>query len=119
MSRFNSKSAERALPFFKILKKTGPVEWTPEAEVALQDLKKYISSALVLVAPKPQESLLLHLAAMNQVVSAALVARREVDEEAAAAAESMDGEPEPSPAGLGLGKTESPVEVDASVTGPA
>ena len=26
MSRFISKSAERALPFFKILKKTGPVE---------------------------------------------------------------------------------------------
>ena len=29
MSRFISKSAERALPFFKILKKTGPMEWTP------------------------------------------------------------------------------------------
>ena len=32
MSRFISKSAERALPFFKILKKAGPMEWTPEAE---------------------------------------------------------------------------------------
>ena len=28
MSRFISKSVERALPFFKILKKAGPVEWT-------------------------------------------------------------------------------------------
>ena len=35
MSRFISKSAERALPFFKILKKAGPMEWTPEAEAAL------------------------------------------------------------------------------------
>ena len=86
MSRFISRSAERALPFFKILKKAGPVEWTPEAEAALQDLKKYLSSTPVLVAPKPQEPMLLYLAATNQVVSTALVARREVDEETAAAA---------------------------------
>ena len=33
-----------------------------------------------LVAPKPQEPLLLYLAATNQVVSAGLVAQREVDE---------------------------------------
>ena len=82
MSRFISKSAERALPFFKILKKAGPMEWTLEAEAALQDLKKYLSSTPILVAPKPQEPLLLYLAATNQVVSAALVAQREVDEEA-------------------------------------
>ena len=76
------------------------MEWTPEAEAALQDLKKYLSSTPVLVAPKPQEPLLLYLAATNQVVSATLVAQREVDEKAAAAAESTDGKPEPSPAGL-------------------
>ena len=35
LSRFISKSAERALPFFKILKKAGPMEWTLEAEAAL------------------------------------------------------------------------------------
>ena len=70
MSRFISKSAERALPFFKILKKAGPIEWTPEAEAALQDLKKYLSSMPILVAPKPQEPFLLYLAATNQVVSA-------------------------------------------------
>src|SRR3954469_23385899 len=81
LSRFISKSAERALPFFKVLKKAGPVKWTPEAEAALQDLKKYLSSAPILVTPKPQEKLLLYLAATNQVVSAALVAEREADDE--------------------------------------
>lgn len=35
LSRFISKSAERALPFFKILKKAGPMKWTLEAEAAL------------------------------------------------------------------------------------
>ena len=78
MSRFISRSAERALPFFKILKKAGQMKWTPEAEAALQDLKAYLSSAPILVAPKPQEPLLLYLAALSQVASAALVAQREV-----------------------------------------
>ena len=94
MSRFISKSAERALPFFKILKKAGPIEWTREAEAALQDLKKYLPSTPILVAPKPQEPLLLYLAATNQVVSAALVAQREVDEEAVVTAGPVDGKPE-------------------------
>ena len=35
LSRCISKSAEHALPFFKILKKVGPVEWTLEADAAL------------------------------------------------------------------------------------
>ena len=74
LSRFISKAAEHALPFFKILKKVGPVKWTPEAEAALRDFRRYLSSTLILVSPKPQEPLLLYLAATNQVVSAALVA---------------------------------------------
>lgn len=32
LSRFISKSAERSLSFFKILKKAGPMKWTPEAD---------------------------------------------------------------------------------------
>ena len=80
LSRFISKSAEHALPIFKILKKAGPMKWTPEADAALQELKAYLSSVPTLVAPKHQEPLLLYLAATNHVVSAALVAQREVDE---------------------------------------
>jgi hypothetical protein len=49
LSRFISKSAERALPIFKILKKAGPMKWTPEAEAALQDLKAYLSSSPTLI----------------------------------------------------------------------
>ena len=79
LGRFISKLAERALPFFKVLKKASPLEWTPEAEAALQDLKKYLSSPPILVAPKPKERLLLYIAATNQVVSSALVVEREED----------------------------------------
>ena len=76
LSKFISRSAERALPFFKILKKAGPMKWTPEADTSLQELKTYLSSVPTLVAHKTQETLLLYLVATNQVVSAALVARR-------------------------------------------
>ena len=75
LSRFISKSDERALPFFEVLKKVGPMKWTPKADTALQELKAYLSSVPTLVAPKSQEPLLLYLAATNQVVSAALVAQ--------------------------------------------
>lgn len=104
LSRFVSKSAKRALPFFKILEKAGPMKWTPEAEAVPQDLKKYLSSLPVLVASKPREPLLLYLAATNQVVSVALVAEREIDEEAATMAGTPRDEPGQSPIGFGAGK---------------
>ena len=54
LRRFISKSAERALPFFRILKKAGPMKWTLEADAALQELKAYLSSVPTLVAPNPR-----------------------------------------------------------------
>ena len=65
------------MPFFKLLKKSGPVEWNPEAEEALQSLKSYLASPPILVAPMEKEPLLLYIAATNQVVSAVLVAERD------------------------------------------
>ena len=56
------------------------MKWTSEIATALQELKDYLSSVPTLVAPKPQELLLQYLAATKQVVSAAMVAQREVDE---------------------------------------
>ena len=56
------------------------MKWTPEVDTALQELKTYLSSMPTLVEPKPQEMLLLYLAATNQMVSAALVVQREVGE---------------------------------------
>ena len=104
LSRFISKSAERALPFFKLLKKAGPMRWTPEAEAALHDLKRYLSSTPTLVAPKPQEKLLLYIAATNQVVSVALVTEREAyDEPATTASTSSDKQGTP-PASSGPDK---------------
>ena len=77
LGRFISKLGERALPFFKLMKKKGPFEWTPEADRAFQDLKKYLTSPPVMVVPRPLEPLVLYLAATPYSTSAALVAVRE------------------------------------------
>ena len=60
-----------------MMKKKGPFEWTLEADRAFQDLKRYLTSPSVLVAPQPLEPLVLYLAATPYSTSAALVAVRE------------------------------------------
>ena len=79
-------------------------------EAALQDLKRYLSSTPTLVAPKPQEKLLLYIAATNQVVSAALVAEREADDEPAATADASSDKQGTSPASSGPDKDGSAQE---------
>nr|CAD40917.1 OSJNBa0088K19.3 [Oryza sativa Japonica Group] len=79
LNRFISRLGEKALPLFKLLKRSGPFTWTEEAERALTQLKAYLSSPPVLIAPEPDEPLLLYLAATPQVVSAALVVERDED----------------------------------------
>jgi hypothetical protein len=79
LGHFISRLGECALPFFKLLKKKGPIQWTPEAEVALQDLKKYLASPPILVTLKPGEPPPLYVAATTQVVSAVLVVEHEVE----------------------------------------
>jgi hypothetical protein len=52
LSRFISRQAERALPFFKLLRKSGPFSWTEEAKQAFQELKQHLVSLPLLVAPE-------------------------------------------------------------------
>ena len=58
------------------MKKKGPFEWTPEADLAFQDHKRYLTSPPVMVAPRPLEPLVLYLAT-PYFASTALVAVRE------------------------------------------
>ena len=68
---------ECALPLFKLMKKKGPFEWTLEADLTFQDLKRYSTSPPFMVAPHPLEPLVLYLSATPHSASAALVALRE------------------------------------------
>ena len=73
MNRFLSRLGERGLPFFKLLKRQDKFEWTTEAAEALENLKHYLQSPLILTAPLPSEELLLYIAATTHVVSTAIV----------------------------------------------
>jgi hypothetical protein len=76
LSRFISRLAERALPFFKLLRKSRPFSWTKEAERAFQELKQHLVSLPILVAPEPGEPLYLYIAAATEAVSMVLVAEK-------------------------------------------
>jgi hypothetical protein len=68
---------EKGLPFFKLLKAKEKFEWSEEADNAFAELKQFLTSPLVLTAPKEGETLLLYITATNQVVSTAIVVERE------------------------------------------
>jgi hypothetical protein len=76
LNRFISWLGERGLPFFKLLKCQDKLQWTEQAERALQNLKHHLQSPPVLTAPLPGEDLLLYIAATTHVVSSAIVVER-------------------------------------------
>jgi hypothetical protein len=76
LSRFISRLDERALPFFKLLWKSGSFSWTEEAERAFQELKQHLVSLPILIAPEPGELLYLYIAAATEAVSMVLVIDR-------------------------------------------
>jgi hypothetical protein len=77
LGRFIARSGEKALPFFKLMKRTGKFEWTPEADKAFAELKRYLTSPPIMVAPAFHEPLLLYIAATPRTASAVLVAERD------------------------------------------
>jgi hypothetical protein len=76
LSRFISCLGEKALPLYRLLKKSEHFSWTLKAEEALAKLKATLSNSPILVPPTTGEPLLLYVAATTQVVSAALVVER-------------------------------------------
>ena len=77
LSRFISRLGEKALPLYRLMKKSDKFEWTPEADVAFVELKALLSTQPVLAAPISKEPLLLYIAATGQVVSTVLTVERE------------------------------------------
>jgi hypothetical protein len=56
------------------MKRTGKFEWTPEADKAFAELKRYLTSPPIMVDPTFREPLLLYIAATPRTASAVLVA---------------------------------------------
>jgi hypothetical protein len=77
LSRFVARLGKKALPFYALMKKSDKkFDWTEEADTTFSQLKKVLSTPLVLVTPKEREPLLLYIAATHQVVSTVLVVER-------------------------------------------
>jgi hypothetical protein len=77
LGRFIARSREKALPFFKLMKRTEKFEWTPEADKAFTKLKRYLTSPPIMVAPRFREPLLLYINATPRTTSAILIAERD------------------------------------------
>ncbi|GJW56795.1 reverse transcriptase domain-containing protein [Tanacetum coccineum] len=80
LNRFLSKSAEKSLPLFKTLKnctKKSDFYWTSDAEKASRGLKQHLSELPTLVAPRPQEELIVYLSASHGAVGAVLMTERD------------------------------------------
>jgi hypothetical protein len=77
LGRFIARSGEKALPFFKLMKRTGKFEWTPKADKAFAELKRYLTSPPIMVAPTFCEPLLLYIAATPRTASAILIVEQD------------------------------------------
>ncbi|XP_059446359.1 uncharacterized protein LOC132177899 [Corylus avellana] len=75
LNRFISRSTDKCLPFFKVLRKA--FEWTDECEEAFGQLKEYLMSPPLLSQTIPGEVLYLYLAVSQTAVSAALIRKEE------------------------------------------
>jgi hypothetical protein len=73
LNRFISRSAERNLPLFEILKSAKVFQWGLAQQKAFKELKQYLIVLTTLTPPSPGASLLLYVAASHSAVSAALV----------------------------------------------
>jgi hypothetical protein len=69
LNRFISRSTDKCLPFFKILRKT--FEWSSECEEAFGKLKEYLTNPTLLSRPGEGEILYLYLVVSPSAVSSA------------------------------------------------
>jgi ribonuclease HI len=75
LNRFVSRSTDKCLPFFKILRKA--FQWTEECQQAFEELKVYLTSPPLLSPSQTGEALYLYLAVSASAVSSALIREEE------------------------------------------
>src|SRR3954469_21940166 len=79
LTRFISCLGEKALPLYRLLRRTEHFEWTDAATAGLEEIKAILANNPILAVPNIGEPMLLYIAATHQVVSAVLVVEREMD----------------------------------------
>ena len=79
LSHFISRLGEKALPLYRLLRRTEHFEWKDAAMAGLEEIKALLASNPILAAPNIGEPMMLYITATHQVVSAVLVVEREED----------------------------------------
>ncbi|KAL0420576.1 UNVERIFIED_CONTAM: hypothetical protein Slati_3080500 [Sesamum latifolium] len=77
LSGFISKSAEKSLPFFKVLRRIRNFEWDTSCQQVFEGLKNYLAKLPVLVKPCQGDTLYLYLSTIAQAVSSVLAREEE------------------------------------------
>jgi hypothetical protein len=77
LNRFISRSAERNLPFFEVLKSAKVFQWGLNQQKTFKELKQYLIELTTLTPPSSGTQLLLYVAASHATVSAALVQEKQ------------------------------------------
>ncbi|XP_024010916.1 uncharacterized protein LOC112086238 [Eutrema salsugineum] len=73
LNRFISRSTDKCLPFYQLLRGNKHFEWNEKCEEAFAELKKYLSTPSVLSKPETGETLYLYIAISEFAVSSVLV----------------------------------------------
>jgi hypothetical protein len=77
LNRFISRSAERNLPFFEVLKSAEVFQWGSNQQKAFEEPKQYLIELTTLTPPSSGTPLLLYVAASHAAISAALVQEKQ------------------------------------------
>nr|XP_025652340.1 uncharacterized protein K02A2.6-like [Arachis hypogaea] len=81
LSRFLGASAQKATPFFKLMKKEAPFKWETECEEAFQHFKRVLAEPPILAKPQTGETLYLYLSITEEALAAALIRENEKKEQ--------------------------------------
>src|SRR4051812_12424155 len=61
LSRFVCQLGEKALPLYQLMRKSDKFGWTPQADLAFQELKKMLVTAPILASPLSKEPMFLYI----------------------------------------------------------
>ncbi|KFK39802.1 hypothetical protein AALP_AA3G290100, partial [Arabis alpina] len=73
LNRFISRSTDRSLPFYQLLRGNKSFAWDDKCESAFQDLKQYLTTTPILSKPELGETLYLYVSITDAAVSGVLV----------------------------------------------
>lgn len=71
--RFISRSTDKGILFYQLLRKNRKFEWTEGSDKAFQELKDYLSSPPIMTKPMPGEPIYIYVVVSDEAISGVLV----------------------------------------------